>query len=106
MAGNAAYEEHHKIYGGLWKEGPGRGDGCAWSFHYLINRCLTPGRDPKVVMSYDELLENWVANQWLASVEEANVRFCLKHFPVIKDPDGLTPMSRCRVVVDGNGLSE
>ena len=55
--------------------------------------------------AYTAVLRMWEDNGWLQEVDKAEVRYCLRHFGVVKDPEGLTPMSRCRVVVDGSGLT-
>ena len=62
-------------------------------------------KSPSLLHAYDEVLANWVGNGWLRELPETSVRYCLRHFPVEKDPNGTTPMQRCRVVVDGSGLS-
>ena len=61
---------------------------------------------PKLLEAYQEVLDSWTANGWLEKIGVKDVKYCLKHFAVAKDPDGPTAMSRCRVVVDGSGLKK
>ena len=55
--------------------------------------------------SYGEILRNWADQGWLKEIPPINARYCLRHFPVIRDPLGKTAMARCRVVVEGSALT-
>jgi hypothetical protein len=62
-------------------------------------------KSPELLVAYQEVLTSWVSEGWLEEVDQSKVRYCLRHFPVAKDVNGTTAMSRCRVVVDGSGLT-
>jgi hypothetical protein len=62
-------------------------------------------KSPELLKAYKEVLDAWIGNGWLEVVPEEQVRFCLRHFGVEKDRNGLTAMARCRVVVDGGALT-
>jgi len=62
-------------------------------------------KSPKLLQAYQEVFDTWISNGWLEAVAEEKVRFCLRHFGVEKDKEGPTAMARCRVVVDGSGLT-
>ena len=58
-----------------------------------------------LLSSYCEVLADWIGHGWLRPVSAKEVKFCLRHFAVEKDPNGKSAMSRCRVVVDGSSLT-
>jgi hypothetical protein len=62
-------------------------------------------RNPAMLSAYAEILATWEQAGWIEQIQRDQVRFCLRHFGVTKDPAGKTAMSRCRVVVDGSGLT-
>ena len=62
-------------------------------------------KSPGLLQAYNEVLNTWIGNGWLEQLKESEVKFCLRHFGVEKDPNGVTPMARCRVVVDGKHLT-
>ena len=62
-------------------------------------------KSPELLKAYKDVLDAWIGNGWLEAVDEERVRFCLRHFGVEKDREGLSAMARCRVVVDGAALT-
>jgi len=62
-------------------------------------------KNPSLLESYREILKTWEEAGWLKEVDASDVKFCLRHFPVARDPNGATAMKRCRVVVEGSQLT-
>jgi hypothetical protein len=63
-------------------------------------------QDPALSASYQDVIYTWVKNGWLKEVNRDDVRYCFRHFPVIRSPTGPTQMSRCRLVVNGAPLNK
>jgi hypothetical protein len=61
--------------------------------------------NPVLLASYEEILQDWESKKWLAETDISRVKYCLRHFPVARDPNGATAMKRCRIVVAGSQLT-
>jgi hypothetical protein len=62
-------------------------------------------RNPKLLASYNEILNMWLSEGWLEEINVKEARYFLKHFAVIRDQNGSTAMKRCRIVVEGSKLT-
>jgi hypothetical protein len=91
-----------------WKEGAKESLPCNLKSAFGEARSLEARlrrNNPNLLSSYEEILKDWEDKKWLVETDSTVVKYCLRHFPVARDPNGQTAMKRCRIVVEGSKLT-